>query len=104
MALHWVVPSAYIVPKSKSTLKCYYKKIELNPQIKKAYDKTHSERIGYVTALLQHNVDISVVAKLVNHKDIRSTLKYDRHLLTEQQKRLIVDEFYHFESCTKDKP
>ena len=54
--------------------------------------KTHSGRIGYVTSLIQAGNDISVVAKLVNHDDIRSTTKYDRYVIDINEKRDILDQ------------
>ena len=52
---------------------------------------THSGRIGYVTSLMQAGHDVSVVAKLVNHEDIRSTMKYDRYVMSVESKRDILN-------------
>ena len=62
----------------------------LKCNINKKY-QTHSGRIGYVTGLLQSGIDISVVAKMVNHDDIRSTTKYDRYTLDFEAKRDILN-------------
>jgi site-specific recombinase XerD len=62
----------------------------LKCDINKKY-QTHSGRIGYVTSLLQSGIDISIVAKMVNHDDIRSTTKYDRYTLDFASKRDILN-------------
>lgn len=59
--------------------------------VQKKY-QTHSGRIAYITSLLQSGNDISVVAKMVNHDDIRSTTKYDRYMLDFESKRDILNQ------------
>jgi site-specific recombinase XerD len=53
---------------------------------------THSGRIGFVTNLLEHRIPIDIVAKLVHHDDLRSTMKYDRFVLDIEQKKDILNE------------
>jgi len=53
----------------------------------KKYDlilKSHSFRIGKVTRLLSEDIPVQKVALLVGHKDIKSTLKYDRFLVNKK--------------------
>jgi site-specific recombinase XerD/transposase InsO family protein len=69
-----------------SSLQSFCLKCDIN----KKY-QTHSGRIGYVTSLLQSGSDISIVAKMVNHDDIRSTTKYDRYTLDFRAKRDILN-------------
>lgn len=46
--------------------------------------KSHSCRINFVTELLK-NHSVQVVSQIVGHKDVKTTLKYDRYLLTKDQ-------------------
>jgi len=52
---------------------------------------THSGRIGYVTNLLEHKVPIDIVAKMVHHDDIRSTMMYDRYTLDMPERKGILN-------------
>lgn len=54
---------------------------------------SHSFRAGFITQLL-HKVPVHKVQQLAGHKDVRSTIRYNRHNLTAQEKINILDESF----------
>jgi len=73
----------------------------INKEIKKAKKtlnisdvlSSHSFRVGFVTRHLKH-ADSHLVAKFVGHKNIATTLKYNRYVVDEKKKREILDKGY----------
>ena len=59
----------------------YWQKYKLNL-------KSHSFRIHFVTQALKHSTT-QQAQKLVGHKDIRTTLKYNRHLMAKTDKESV---------------
>jgi len=48
--------------------------------------KSHSFRIGLVTNLFQKNVPSTTVQEILGHKDLASTLRYNRYKSTKSEK------------------
>ena len=48
--------------------------------------KSHSFRIGLVTGLFQKNVPSLIIQEIIGHKDLASTLRYNRHKATKVEK------------------
>ena len=73
----------------------------INKEIKKAKEalkmndvlSSHSFRVGFVTRHLKH-ADSHVVSKIVGHKNIATTLKYNRYVMDEDKVREILDKGY----------
>jgi integrase len=73
----------------------------INKQIKKAKENlkitdvlsSHSFRVGFVTRHLKH-ADSHLVSKFVGHKNIATTLKYNRYVVDENKVREILDKGY----------
>lgn len=57
----------------------------------KVHFSTHSGRIGYVTACRRAGLDVADIAKLVDHKNIETTLLYDRNILTNEERLAALD-------------
>ena len=58
---------------------------------------SHSFRVGFITRHLKH-AESHVVSKLVGHKDLGTTLKYNRYPIDEEKEREVLDRGY------KDQP
>lgn len=54
---------------------------------------SHSFRVGFVTRQLKH-ADSHSVAKLIGHKNIGTTIKYNRYVVEEKRDREILDKGY----------
>ena len=54
---------------------------------------SHSFRVGFVTRHLKH-ADTHSVAKLIGHKNIGTTVKYNRYVVDEKKDREILDKGY----------
>ena len=73
----------------------------INKEIKKAKEtlhisdvlSSHSFRVGFVTRHLKH-ADSHLMAKFVGHKNIATTLKYNRYVVDENKEREILDKGY----------
>ena len=55
--------------------------------------KSHSGRIGFVTQLIENGADIRTVQKLVGHKDLNSTITYDKSFLSESRRIKLINKF-----------
>ena len=73
----------------------------VNREVKKVKDalnmrgvlSSHSFRVGFVTRQLKH-ADTHSVAKLIGHKNIGTTVKYNRYVIDEKKDREILDKGY----------
>lgn len=54
---------------------------------------SHSCRVGYVTELIQNGATVEQVRKLVGHKDTRSTIRYDRSILSAEDRIEMLEQF-----------
>lgn len=54
---------------------------------------THSYRTGYITKLLKHTTTHNA-QQLVGHADIRSTTRYNRHLLDQNEQMEILEDAF----------
>jgi integrase/recombinase XerD len=54
---------------------------------------SHSFRVGFVTRHLKH-ADSHVVANLIGHRAIASTLRYNRYVVDEEKEREVLDREY----------
>lgn len=54
---------------------------------------SHSFRVGFVTRHLKH-ADSHLVAQLVGHKSVATTLKYNRYVIDQERSREILDVAY----------
>lgn len=73
----------------------------INNEIRKSQHKlqyngvlsSHSFRVGFVTRHLKHT-DSHVVARVIGHKHIATTLKYNRYIVDKDKDREILDRGY----------
>jgi site-specific recombinase XerD len=70
--------------------------VALNTILKDFGDKygikllTHSFRIGYITKLLKY-YNVQVAKSIIGHKDIASTIRYDRNLLNSNDVKELLN-------------
>jgi site-specific recombinase XerD/transposase InsO family protein len=55
------------------------------------YLTSHSPRVNYATELFGAGYDVSQVQQSLGHKDVRSTLLYNRYVLDEQKRKDMLD-------------
>jgi hypothetical protein len=55
---------------------------------------SHSGRIGFVTGLIQAGVSIDIVSKMVGHKQITTTQRYDQYTVPPDKARDLLNKTF----------
>lgn len=54
---------------------------------------THSFRVGFISRLLKH-AKVHVAAQVIGHKNVATTLKYNRYVIDKEETQMLLDKGY----------